>query len=84
MTAPTAIAEEKPKAPQLYSVPEARRRLRVGLTKFYELMNNGEIRTLKIGARRLVSEDAIIEFIARLEANPVLPSEARNTTREAA
>jgi len=66
MTAPTT---EKTGVAQLHSVPVARRRLNVGLTKFYELINNGELRTVKIGARRLVSEEAIVEFIARLEAD---------------
>jgi excisionase family DNA binding protein len=63
MTTPTAGVA------QLHSVPVARRRLNVGLTKFYELINNGELRTVKIGARRLVSEDAIVDFIARLETD---------------
>lgn len=66
MTTPTTTTQTAT-TPQLHSVPMARRRLNVGLTKFYELINNGELRTVKIGARRLVSEDAITEFITRLE-----------------
>jgi excisionase family DNA binding protein len=75
MTAPTA---EKPGVAQLHSVPVARRRLNVGLTKFYELINSGELRTVKIGARRLVSEEAIVEFIARLEAEAGLQAQYGN------
>jgi len=52
---------------QLYSVKIARQRLGLGLTKFYELINEGEISTVKIGGRRLVSEAAINEFVARHE-----------------
>lgn len=54
--------------PRLHDVKEVRRRLNIGLTKFYELINSGELRSVTIGRRRLVSEDALVEFIARLEA----------------
>jgi excisionase family DNA binding protein len=82
MTTPTA---EKTGVAQLHSVPVARRRLNVGLTKFYELINSGELRTVKIGARRLVSEDAIVEYIARLEADAGLQGPYGNSlVREAA
>lgn len=84
MTTPVTITDHTQKIAQLYTVPEARRRLRLGLTKFYELINSGELRTVKIGARRLVSEDAITEFIARLEASAALAGQTDNTLTEEA
>ena len=50
----------------LHTVLEARRRLSLGNTKMYELIGKGEIRTVKIGTRRLVPESAIVEYIAGL------------------
>ena len=79
MTARMTVTEENPNAARLLDVSEARRRLNVGLTKFYELVNQGDLRTVTIGRRRLVSEDAITEFITRLEATASLPNQA---TRE--
>ncbi|EUA83397.1 excisionase family DNA-binding protein [Mycobacteroides abscessus subsp. abscessus] len=43
-------------------------RLSVGRTTVFELMANGELQSVKVGRRRLVSESAINEYIARLEA----------------
>jgi excisionase family DNA binding protein len=63
------IVHEATRLPQLHDVRTARRRLGVGLTKFYELIARGEIRTVKIGSRRLVSADAIADYIARLEGD---------------
>ena len=39
----------------------------IGRSKVYELIASGELRTVKIGRRRLVPAAAIEEFIARLE-----------------
>jgi excisionase family DNA binding protein len=66
--APSTPMPEPGRLPQLHDVQTARRRIGVGLTKFYELINNGQIRTVKIGSRRLVSEDAIGDYIASLES----------------
>lgn len=57
-----SMVEFEPVA-QLHSVKEARRRLNIGLTKMYELINSGELTTVKIGSRRLISEAAIAAFI---------------------
>lgn len=53
---------------ELLTVPEARARLRLGHTKFYELLRAGRVRSVKIGTRRLVPADAIAEYIASLAA----------------
>jgi excisionase family DNA binding protein len=39
----------------------------IGRSKFWELVGSGELRSVKIGKRRMVPEQAICEYIARLE-----------------
>ena len=48
----------------------------IGRSLFYELIGSGELRSVKIGKRRLVPEQAICEYIARLErqAGPAAPA----------
>lgn len=46
-------------------VPEACNRLSVGRTLFYELVNAGEIRTFKVGARTLVPVADLAAFVER-------------------
>lgn len=53
---------------QLHDEKATRLRLgSIGRSKFYELVASGELRSVKIGKRRLVPEQAICEYIARLE-----------------
>jgi excisionase family DNA binding protein len=52
---------------RLLTVIEARKRLAIGNVTLYKLINSGDLRSVKIGARRLVPEDAIDEYIGRLE-----------------
>ncbi len=50
------------------SVIEARERLGgISNATFYELINTGELRTFKLGRRRLISQEAIHDFIHRKE-----------------
>jgi excisionase family DNA binding protein len=44
-------------------------RLSVGRSTVFHLIGSGELRSVKIGARRLVPESALVEFINRLEAS---------------
>ena len=39
----------------------------IGRSMFYELVSSGDLRSVKIGKRRLVPEQAICEYIAQLE-----------------
>jgi excisionase family DNA binding protein len=55
--------------PRLNSVPAVMKRLGVGRSTVFELIATGELRSVKIGHRRLVSDAAIAEFIARLEGS---------------
>ncbi|TFV67226.1 UNVERIFIED_ORG: DNA-binding protein [Bacillus sp. AZ43] len=50
--------------------PEAGRMLGVGRTTMYGLITSGELRTVKIGRRRLVPAAAIEAYVARLESSP--------------
>lgn len=43
--------------------------LGIGRTKWFELIASGELRSVKIGRRRLVSEAALAEFVTKLEAD---------------
>src|SRR5690606_40267970 len=51
--------------PMAYSVVDAARVLGIGKTKFYELVNQGEIPTIKIGSRTLVPHDELAAFVER-------------------
>jgi excisionase family DNA binding protein len=54
-------------APVLYRVEEAAAALRLGRTIVYELIRCGDLRTVKIGTRRLVPVAAVEEYAARLD-----------------
>ena len=62
---------------QLHDEKAARLRLGgIGRSLFWELIRAGELRSVKIGKRRLVPEQAICEYIARLErqTGPAAPA----------
>lgn len=58
---------------QLIAVPAVMARLGIGRTKLYELIDSGELRSVKIGARRFVTDTALDDFITGLDerAQPV-------------
>jgi len=51
----------------VYSVIEAAEALSIGRTLIYDLIRTGELRTLKIGHRRLVARADLDDFVARLQ-----------------
>jgi len=53
---------------RLHHVESVMGRLGVGRSKVFELMASGELRSVKVGRRRLVSEAALTEFIESLDA----------------
>jgi len=54
------------------SVVEARERLGgISNATFYELVKDGRLLTFKIGRRRLISQEAIHDFIRRMESRPL-------------
>ncbi len=46
-----------------FSVEEALAATTLGRTAFYQLVNDGRIRTVKAGGRRLVPRSALVEFL---------------------
>lgn len=53
--------------PRLYTVAQVVERLGLSRARVYQLLNEGRLRSVKIGARRLVRESALAEFIDGLE-----------------
>lgn len=52
---------------QLLTVEEVMARLRVGRSTAFGLIASRQLRSVKVGRRRLVSEAALVEFIQRLD-----------------
>ncbi|MEX7470590.1 excisionase family DNA-binding protein [Mycobacterium adipatum] len=52
---------------RLNSVETVIKRLGIGRSKVYEELSSGHLRSVKVGRRRLVSEAAIVDYIAWLE-----------------
>ena len=61
------VQEETMKDIQLLSINQVCAMLNMGRVKVYDLINGKRIRSVKIGARRLVSVRALNDFINRLE-----------------
>lgn len=63
---------------QLYDEHNTRQRLgNIGRTKYFELIGTGELRSVKIGRRRLVLADSIDAYIEKLACNDSRSNEAR-------
>ncbi|MGW4774964.1 helix-turn-helix domain-containing protein [Nocardia sp. NPDC004278] len=52
---------------KLLNESEVRKLIPIGRSKYYELIGSGELRSVKIGRRRFVTEQAIADYIARLD-----------------
>ncbi len=63
----------------VYSVPEAKKALGIGNTKFYDLLKDGALRSRKIGRRTVIAADDLHAFIAAL---PVRSSDATKESSE--
>ncbi len=57
------LAERQAGPPELLSVTEAGRRLGIGRSALYQTLARGELRSVKVGRRRLVPADAIADFV---------------------
>ena len=53
--------------PNLNSINQATSKLGICRATLYKFIQNGQLRTLKIGRRRLVSDKALDDFIRKLE-----------------
>lgn len=54
--------------PLTVTVANARRALGIGTTKIYELIGEGQLRTVKIGRRTLIRTDSIYALVGKAEA----------------
>jgi len=52
---------------RLHHIASAQERLGVGRSKVFALIRSGELRSVQIGARRLIPEQAIVDFINKLD-----------------
>ncbi|KJK12836.1 excisionase [Terrabacter sp. 28] len=52
--------------PVLYRVDEAAEALRISRSVIYELIRSGQLRTVKVGRRRLVPVQALGDYVASL------------------
>lgn len=49
------------------SVNDAANILSVGRTTIYGLLNNGELKGVKVGSRRLIPDESIVEYQEKLK-----------------
>lgn len=63
-----------PVEPLLVKLTDAMRTLCIGRTTLYELMDGGELETVKIGRRRLIVTSSMNDYIDRLIAGQQKPS----------
>ena len=52
---------------RLHPVESVMQRLSLGRSSVYELLSSGELRSIKVGRRRLVSESALAEYINSID-----------------
>jgi excisionase family DNA binding protein len=52
------------------SIQEAKTILGVGTTKFYQLLNSGDLHARKIGKRTIILRSDLDDFLSNLEAYP--------------
>lgn len=68
---------------ELLSISQAARRLGIGRTATYDAIGRGELRSIKVGRRRLVAADALTELATRgtvPHANGTAPRSNRDAT----
>ncbi|WP_433626057.1 excisionase family DNA-binding protein [Nocardia sp. CA-120079] len=54
---------------RLHTIPSACEQLGIGRSYLFELIRDGRLRSVKLGRRRLISEEAIRDFIASAESD---------------
>ena len=57
---------------RLHNIEQTQERLNLGRSKVFELIASGQLRSVKVGRRRLVSEAAIADYIEHLDAGGVV------------
>ena len=66
----------------LLSIKNTEEALNLGHTKVCELIADGDIESIKIGRRRLITPEAINKFIARREAGETMVSDMRRLVEQ--
>ena len=61
---------------RLHTVEEVMERLCIGRSTAFGLIGSRQLRSVKVGRRRLVSEAALVEFIERLDQETSAPGVA--------
>jgi excisionase family DNA binding protein len=64
----SAAEHDRPTSAIAYGVTDAAALLGVSRWTLYELLRRGEIRSFKVAGRRLVSAQAIVDYIADAES----------------
>lgn len=54
--------------PVTVTIPDAAKAIGIGTTKLYELINAGQLRTVRLGRRVLVPTESIRKLVTALEA----------------
>lgn len=54
--------------PRLHPIPVVQDRLSLSRSSVFLLIGSGELRSVKVAGRRLVPEQAIIDFITKLDS----------------
>jgi excisionase family DNA binding protein len=52
---------------QAYTVEQVAKMLHIGRDKVYQLLRTGQLRSIKIGKLRRITEDQLADFITSLE-----------------
>jgi excisionase family DNA binding protein len=52
---------------RLHDIPALMKRLKLGRNSVFDLIRTNQLRSIKVGRRRLVSESALVECIGRLD-----------------
>jgi excisionase family DNA binding protein len=71
----SSAGHDRPTAAMAYGVNDAATLLGVSRWTLYELIRRGEIRSFKVAGRRLVSVQAIVDYIADAESEGYATSE---------
>lgn len=65
---------------ELYSPPEAAKRLSISIRMLQNLTREGAIKSILIGRSRRYTPESLLQFIASLESTSITPDAARGPT----
>jgi len=57
-----------PDVARLHDIESVMERLKLGRSTVFAVLASGQLRSVKVGRRRLVSEAALVQFIEKLDA----------------